>query len=352
MEDAHRAKSARCRFLTRRSHPDPAIQFPNHGIPMLALLATMLVSAVPYRGTTTIDTIPSSKLLSMRGVSLHQNMVGTLGSCSNEYWWIDEVYRGDSTSYTRFPGDDPRAFQNSKGRQILLHESDYGLNGASCPYGVVRTPSTGFRFLALGASPWVAWNDTVSYTDTSFMGYRLRMKDIRIRWVWSTYDSTRPWVRWADTLDATDGPGAPLLTLTRAVPIDSIVPDAPKDPAETRRLALYIEVDSVRTWTMGYDLAPLRTGPAGAIPSGSNLRLDLRTRSASGSAFLCRVWSGGMVVDSFFLRNPTPVGISQRIVHAKFLRPRGVFDAEGRPGDQAPRSPFAPRFGTAPRSKH
>lgn len=319
---------------------------------MLALALTMLSLApsAPVRGSTMIELNGTAGTFFLAGRSLNFNAFSTLGSCANQLFQITSLQ--NSPSYDVFPSDSRIQFQGTT-YPISIHLSNQGLSGA-CPYGVERRPTTGFRFLARGPDPWVAWNDTVLSQDTlqSGSGWVRQLRNIRIHWVWSAYDSTHPWVRWTDTLDQASGSGAPLLTMTKSVRVDSIVPASAPSVSGARRIALQVQYDSARSWSMSFDGVPSTTAPAGAFPAGTNLRLDSRVSSSGPDPFLCRIWSGGRVLDSVMVRPAPPVGISARPHRHRTFATGRSFDAEGRTLPPTNRSDIVPNYrNPAPRDR-
>lgn len=323
----------RPRTLPSRSTELPVLVF------LLSLLS--LGSAAPVRGSTLVELSSSNVAFSLAGTKLNFGSTGLTTLCSNQLYFIKEI--GETPLYDVFPSDAKTRFGRTR---ILIAIYQMTNPGSGCPYGVERQPSTGFRFLATGSAPWVAWNDTVLYKDTlqtGSLGIR-HMKNIQARWVWSAYDSTRSWVRWTDTLDQASGTGHPLLTLTRSARIDSIVPVSAPPGAGLRRIALQIQFDSSGSWSMSFDGHPVTTAPAGEFPAGTNLRLDPRFRSSSTDPFLCRIWSGGRVMDSVFVRPAPPVGVPPRSYRPRPPATGRSFDAEGRTLAPATRTDLAPTY--------
>lgn len=309
---------------------------------MLAIVIALLVSIDADRGSTTFDLMEDDGTFYWFDVEHLTQRVYTLGSCADGYWWIREVSLG-APGYSAFPGDDTRTFDANRDNPIRFTASNRRLGGGTCPYGVERRPSSGFRFLGNSDRPWVAWNDSVWFRDTVSQGYR-EMTELKVRWLWSAYDSTRPWVRWTDTLDEASGSGAPLLTLTKAIRIDSIVPVAAPPGTGARRIGLQIQFDSSRFESMSYDGGPSTTAPAGVFPAGTNFRLDTRVRSSSSTPFLCRIWSGGSVMDSVIVRPAPPSSVSPRLYRPRTVTTGRSFDAEGRTLSPATGTSIAPIF--------
>lgn len=279
----------------------------------------------------------------LAGRTLNLVSTGTLGNCSNQLVSIRELQ--ETTRYDAFPSDSRAQFLQVR-TPIAIHQMNQNQLHTGCPYGVERRPSTGFRFLSTGAAPWVAWNDTILAQDTlqTGSGWVRQLKNIRIHWVWSAYDSARPWVRWTDTLDQASGMGTPLLTLTRSVRIDSIVPTRAQSGEGSRRIALRIQFDSARSWPMSFDGSPATTVPPGMFPAGANLRLDTRIVSSGPDPFLCRIWSGGRVMDSVMVRPAPPVGVTPRQSRPRTNATGRSFDAEGRTLPSTNRSVLNPTF--------
>lgn len=177
---------------------------------MLAMILSILplASAAPVRGSTMVALPLGNVSFTLGGTTLNLVSTGTLGNCSNQLVSIREVQ--ETTRYDAFPSDSRAQFLQVR-TPIAIHQMNQNQLHTGCPYGVERRPSTGFRFLSNSASPWVAWNDTILAKDTlqTGSGWVRQLKDIRIHWVWSAYDSTRPWVRWTDTLDQAPAWGLP-----------------------------------------------------------------------------------------------------------------------------------------------